>query len=197
MKALLAVLMALAVSSCAIMERRPYVALVDAGKGMENFHAIGDANWRVEDGALVADKGQGGHLVTKKSYGNFRLRAEFWADHNTNSGIFIRATDPLKVLASNSYEINIYDKRPGQEYRTGAIVDYARVDQFAPLAGGRWNTLDINAYGEQITVILNNVRTVEMLDAKVLNGKISLQFANHGKEPGGAIKWRKVEIVER
>lgn len=30
-----------------------------------------------EDGALVADKGKGGHLVTKNSYKNFQINSEF------------------------------------------------------------------------------------------------------------------------
>ena len=57
------------------------------GKSLDNFNKIGDANWRIEDGAVVADKGNG-FLVTKNSYGDFQLRAEFWADEDANSGIF-------------------------------------------------------------------------------------------------------------
>ena len=32
----------------------------------------------------MADKGKGGHLVSKNSYKDFQIRAEFWADHTTN-----------------------------------------------------------------------------------------------------------------
>ncbi|MGB6956278.1 MAG: DUF1080 domain-containing protein, partial [Bradyrhizobium sp.] len=35
-----------------------WVSLFD-GKDMDSFNKIGDANWRVEDGMLVADKGNG------------------------------------------------------------------------------------------------------------------------------------------
>src|SRR5262249_44698990 len=63
-----------------------WVTLLDGGKGMENFNQIGDANWRVEDGAIVADKGKGGHLVSKNQYKDFEIRAEFWAATDTNSG---------------------------------------------------------------------------------------------------------------
>jgi hypothetical protein len=54
-----------------------WVTLIDGDKGLENFNRIGDANWRAEGGAVVADKGKGGHLVTKNSYTNFQIRAEF------------------------------------------------------------------------------------------------------------------------
>jgi len=43
-----------------------------------------------------ADKGKGGYLVSKNSYKTFRSRRSFWADHTTNSGIFIRVSDPKK-----------------------------------------------------------------------------------------------------
>jgi hypothetical protein len=171
-----------------------WITLVDGTpKSLENWNRIGDANWRIEDGALVADKGQGGHLVSKNSYKDFQIRAEFWADHSTNSGIFIRAADPSKVGAANAYEVNIYDQRPEPKYGTGAIVDFAAVSPM-PKAGGKWNTYLITAKGSNITVELNGQKTVELNDSKFASGPFTLQFGNHGKQPGGAIKWRKVEI---
>ena len=171
-----------------------WITLVDGTpKSLENWNRVGDANWRAEDGAIVADKGKGGHLVSKTSYKDFQIRAEFWADHNTNSGIFIRAQDPNKVGAANAYEVNVYDQRPEPKYGTGAIVDFAAVSPM-PKAGGKWNTYLITARGSRITVELNGQKTVELNDSKFASGPFTLQFGNHGKEPGGVIKWRKVEI---
>jgi hypothetical protein len=173
--------------------------LVDGEKGLENFNRIGDANWRPQGGAIVADKGKGGHLVTKKSYTNFQIRAEFWAETNTNSGIFIRASDPNKIGAANAYEVNIYDQRPGQEYSTGAIVNFGKIPVPNPpeyKAAGRWNTFEITARETHLRVILNGIETVTIYDSKFASGPFSLQFGNHGKAPGGAIKWRKVQIKE-
>src|SRR5829696_7359550 len=106
-----------------------WITLLDGAnpKTLDNWNRSGDVNWRAEDGAIVADKGQGGHLVSKNSYKDFQIRAEFWADHNTNSGIFIRLTDPAKVTTTTAYEVNIYDQRPEPKYGTGAIVDFAAV----------------------------------------------------------------------
>ena len=172
-----------------------WITLVDGtAKSLENFNALGDANWRAEGGAIVADKGKGGHLVTKNSYKDFQLRAEFWADHNTNSGIFIRAQDPKKIGAANAYEVNIYDQRPEPKYGTGAIVDFAAVSPM-PKAGGKWNTYLITARGSNITVELNGQKTVELNNSKFASGPLTLQFGNGPNDaPGGAIKWRKVEI---
>ncbi|HTF16159.1 MAG TPA: DUF1080 domain-containing protein [Burkholderiales bacterium] len=171
-----------------------WTTLVDGTAGMDNFNRIGDANWRAEGGAIVADMGKGGFLVSKNSYKDFRIRAEFWADHTTNSGIFIRCADPNKVGAANCYEVNIYDQRPDPSYGTGAIVDVAKVSPM-PKAGGKWNTYEITARGSQLTVVLNGTQTVNVQDSKLPQGNVALQFGNGPKDaPGGAIKWRKVQI---
>ncbi|HEY7655947.1 MAG TPA: DUF1080 domain-containing protein [Burkholderiales bacterium] len=175
-----------------------WTTLIDGDKGLENFNRIGDANWRAEDGAIVADKGKGGHLVSKKSYKDFQIRAEFWADDTTNSGIFIRASDPNKIGAKTAYEVNIFDQRPGQEFATGAIVYVAKVP--VPIvyrAGGKWNTYEISAKGTHLRVVFNGVETVTVYDSKFASGPFSLQFGNRGKQPGGAIKWRKVQIKDQ
>jgi hypothetical protein len=171
-----------------------WTTLIDGASGMSNFNPIGDANWRAEGGAIVADKGKGGYLVSKNSYKDFQIRAEFWADHTTNSGVFLRCADPNKVGAVNCYEVNIYDQRPATEYGTGAIVNVAKVSPM-PKAGGKWNTYEITAKGSQLTVVLNGVQTVNVQDGKHAQGPFALQFGNGPKDaPGGAIKWRKVQI---
>jgi hypothetical protein len=176
-----------------------WTTLIDGEKGLENFNRLGDANWRAEGGAIVADKAKESSslLVTKNSYKDFQIHAEFWADQKTNSGIFLRAQDPKKVGANSSYEVNIYDARPGQEYSTAAIVDFAKVPVPGPYkAAGKWNTMDITAKGSTVTVVFNGVKTVELQGAKFLEGPFALQFGNHGKAPGGPIKFRKVQVRE-
>ena len=54
-----------------------WVTLIDGTTGLDNWNRVGDANWRAEDGAIVADKGKGGYLVSKNSYKDFQIRAEF------------------------------------------------------------------------------------------------------------------------
>lgn len=191
------VLAALALAGCATRDTASgWITLIDGERGLDNFNRLGEVNWRAEGGAIVGDRGKGGHLVSKNSYRDFELYAEFWADHTTNSGIFIRATDPNKITAGNAYEVNIYDQRPGPEYATGAIVDFARV----PVpniykAGGKWNTFEVVARGPQIMVRFNGDTTVQLTDGKFPAGPITLQFGNGPKDaPGGAIKWRKVQI---
>jgi hypothetical protein len=168
------------------------------GKSIDNFNKVGDANWRLDDGAVVADRGNG-FLVTKESYGDFQLRAEFWVGPDANSGIFIRCTDPDKITATNAYEVNIWDDRPEKDYGTGAIVGVAKVDPM-PTATGKWNVYEITAKGDTFTVVLNGKQTVVGKDAKHANGRIALQHGLGNKDAAGVandkgvVKFRKLEI---
>ena len=172
-----------------------WISLIDGNKGLENFDRLGDANWRAQGNAVVADQAKvDSFLVSKNSCRDFQIRAEFWTETTTNSGIFIRLSDRKNVTAANSYEVNIYDQRPDPLYGTGAIVDFAKVSPM-PKAGGRWNTYLVKAKGGNILVELNGVQTVNLQDSKFASGPIALQFANGPKDaPGGAIKWRSVQI---
>jgi hypothetical protein len=169
-----------------------WVTLIDRETGLENWNRLGGANWRAEGGAIVADmsttKGSS-FLVTKNSYKDFEIRAEFWAESNTNSGIFIRCADPSKITPANAYEVNIWDTRPDPSYGTGAIVNVAKVPvPIAYKAGGKWNTFEIKAKGPELTIVLNGVVTVNIRDSKLAEGPFALQYA------AGPIKWRKVQV---
>ena len=173
-----------------------WVTLIDGESGLENWNRIGDANWRAEGGVIMADKGKSGFLVSKNVYGDFEIYAEFWAETDTNSGIFIRASNPAKVGADSAYEVNIWDIRPDPKYGTAAIVDYAPVPvPIVHKAGGKWNTFEIRAKGTQLTVKFNGVETVNTQNGKYSSGPFALQFGSGIKgATGGAIKWRKVQI---
>ena len=170
-----------------------WIALFD-GKTLDNWSKIGDANWRIEDGAIVADKGKG-FLVSKNAYTDFQIRAEFWVSDDANSGIFIRCTDPTDVSGKNAYEVNIFDQRPGGDYGTGAIPGVAKVVPM-PKAGGKWNAYEITAKGPKFTVVLNGQKTVDGAeDSKFSSGHIGLQhFPGVGDNDKGVVKFRKLEI---
>ena len=150
---------ALTLVACA-GNRQPYqdspspgwITLIDGTRpSLDNWNRAGTAtaNWRFEYGNVVADRltGKGSsHLISKNSYTDFHLRAEFWTTSATNSGIFIRCTDPKKIASTTCYEVNIWDTRPDPSYGTGAIVGIATVNPM-PKAGGQWNTMEITARG--------------------------------------------------
>jgi hypothetical protein len=170
-----------------------WTTLLDGEKGLENFERVGDVNWRAEDGAIVGDKGKGGFLKSKNSYKDFVLRVEFWAAENANSGIYMRCAEPNNLNDKSCYEANIFDQRPDQTYATGGIVHRGKLLQTVK-AGGKWNTYEITAQGKKMTVVLNGTKTSEIDNVESPSGPIALQFGNLPKAPGGAIKFRKVQI---
>ena len=156
------------------------------GTSLKGWDVVGNANWTVADGAVQASMGTG-FLVTPMSYTDFQITADFWVTDDANSGIFIRCDDPKTINAMNAYEVNIFDKRPDQSYRTGAIVDVAK-----PLTvvntGGKWNTIDITACGPRMTVLINGQKMVDVQDNKHQRGPIALQYG------AGTVKFKNVKL---
>ncbi len=158
------------------------------GKSLDGWIPLGDANWTVKDGAISADNGKLGFLLSREDYRDFELRAEFWVSDDANSGIFLRCTDRTQITVDNGYEVNIWDQRPDQRYATGAIVNVAEVSP-VPRAGGRWNLMEISAKGDVFGVILNGRTTVDAVrNGAHREGPIALQCSI------GTVKFRKVDI---
>jgi hypothetical protein len=190
-----AILATIGLASCAGLGGGEWTTLIDGDKGLENWYRVGDANWRTEDGAVVADNGKGGFLLSKYQYGDFQLRAEFWAAHDANSGIYMRCSDVNNMTDKTCHEANIFDERPDQTFATGGIVHLGKVLQPVK-AGGKWNVYEITARGRSISVVLNGVKTAEIDNAQWLKGPFGLQYGTLPPKglPGGAIKFRKVQI---
>lgn len=156
------------------------------GSTLDGWNPIGDANWELADGAVQADSG-GGFLVTPESYGDFELTLQFWVDEPANSGIFIRCADPQMVTDRNAYEVNIYDTRADQTYRTGGIVHIASPASVIN-SPGQWNTYEIVAQGPRLRVWLNGAEMVDVEDAQFATGPIALQYG------AGVVKFRNVLV---
>jgi hypothetical protein len=184
-------LVGLAIVTSANSQTGPgWIQLFD-GKTLNGWTPMNDeVEWRIEDGALVADKKKGKtnpSLVSKNSYKDFEIYAEFWVSDDANSGIYIRCTDPKNISTKTAYEVNIFDTRPDPKYGTGAIVGVGAVNPM-PKAGGKWNTFEITARGPLMTVTMNGVKTAEGKDEKFASGPIGLQYGS------GVVKFRKVAV---
>src|SRR6266851_3593630 len=165
-----------------------WITLLDGTK-MGDWNEVGKANWAMKDGALTVDKLDGkelSYLVTKNSYKDFQIRAEFWTDEEANSGVFIRCDQSQKIDAKICYEVNIYDKRPDPSYGTGAIVDVAKVDPM-PKAAGKWNTYEITAQGPHLVIVLNGQKDRRRAGQQALKrpDRAAIRFGR-GQVPQGA-----------
>jgi hypothetical protein len=155
----------------------------------DGWRQLGSTNWRIENGEFVATDGGNGTLVTQDSYTDIHISAEFFVDAGaTNSGIFLRASDPDRIADTNAYEVNVYDERPDQSGRTGGIVNIAAPSAVIN-AAGNWNTYDITAQGDHLVVVLNGVTTVDVHDSTYASGPIALQYGGAGE-----VRFRNVKI---
>jgi len=161
------------------------------GTDLTYWTVVGDGNWRVEGGAMTADQStNASYLVSDLSFSDFELQLEFWVDTEANSGVFIRCTDPQAISDTSCYEVNIYDTRPDQTYRTGSIVNVAAPSQFV-YTGGQWNRYEITAVGNRLQVRLNDKDMVDVEDSRLTSGPFALQRG------AGTVRFRNVRIRER
>ena len=138
-----------------------FVMLFD-GTNMNNWQGNLD-NYTLIDGTIYVDAayGSGGNLYTKKKYSDFIYRFEFqFMVEGVNNGVGIRT--PMNVDAAyEGMEIQILDHdapiyRGLREYQQHGsvygIIPAKRV-KFPEL--GTWNTEEIRAIGDHITVTVN------------------------------------------
>ena len=98
-----------------------WITLFD-GKNLDQWQGDGTATFKIEDGSVIAvdkkdPKAVAAYLVSKQSFKDFEIRAEFWVSDDANSGIFIRNTDPKNISSKTGYEVNIFDTAPRSDLR--------------------------------------------------------------------------------
>jgi hypothetical protein len=75
-----------------------WITLFD-GSNLDNWQANGKANWRLEDRLLQVDKGNG-HMVSKDSYSDFQIRAEFWVDAERSHTVVMQRSPCTRTLGT-------------------------------------------------------------------------------------------------
>lgn len=160
------------------------------GDDLSGWEVIGEADWQVQGGELVASGAGDGFLASVEEFQDFRLSLEFWVDATTNSGLFIRCQDRGNIHPDTCFELNIWDQHPQQQARTGAIV----FKVMPPLAQvntvGQWNTYDVTARGSKLVVKVNGHITAIMVRADPAGGFIALQ---HWQK--GTVRFRNIRLA--
>ncbi|MFN7706702.1 MAG: DUF1080 domain-containing protein, partial [bacterium] len=102
-----------------------WIRLFD-GQSLFGWESDGKANWRVEDGELVADEGEPGFLMSQVRWSDYELMVEFRATERTNSGIFLRTEAQPTSPAADCIELNIAPS--DNPFPTGSLVERVRVE---------------------------------------------------------------------
>jgi hypothetical protein len=164
-----------------------WIRLFD-GQSMMGWRNAGNANWAVEDGALVASSGDPGLLCTSVRFSDFELMLEYKGTEKTNSGIFLRTPAVPKDPANDCLELNIAP--PDNPFPTGSLVGRVKVnEQVDEPESGEWHTLHALVDREHIQVWVDGQRSVDYQDTTGLtSGLIGLQFRED------TIRFREIKI---
>ncbi|HUR21295.1 MAG TPA: DUF1080 domain-containing protein [Vicinamibacterales bacterium] len=161
------------------------------GKTLNGWSPSGAADWQVEDGTITFTTGAGS-LITTKAFGNFELKAEFYPESNTNSGIYLRCPGGTPPSSRVCYEVNIYDAHATDP--TGSIVGVHSTLPERAQTSGKWNSFEMSANGAHLVIKLNGKAATDVVEEKIkaMNGAIVLQAGGPGGP--GRIRFRNIKI---
>jgi hypothetical protein len=117
------------------------------GVDLKGWHAMGENQWKVEDGILRSLK-SGANLVSDQTFTDFKLHIEFRYSKGSNSGVYLRGR----------YEVQIEDDKglePWVGY-LGAIYGFLTPSEMVAKNPGEWQSYDITLRGRMVTVVGNN-----------------------------------------
>ena len=164
-------------------------------------------NFTVQDRVLKV-QGPQGWLRSSEQYADFVLRVEFRClTDDADSGIFVRAPGPptnifIRGWPANAYQVQLRDMSRnkttnpiwiGNLYRHRVAAGETIFDADAAMAAvkptGEWQTVEITAAGDRLTVQLNG--TVVTRAANIVNprGHIGIQGET------GTLEYRSIAIA--
>lgn len=131
------------------------------GKDISNWTLTGANQWTVAAGILANPK-PGSNLVSKQTFTDFKLHAEFRVPKGGNSGLYLRGR----------YEVQIEDSRgmePGSLH-LGGVYGFLPPNEDAAKAPGEWQTYDITLVGRLVTVVLNGKTVISRQEIPGITG---------------------------
>lgn len=157
--------------------------------------------FRVSEGIIITDSpdGIGSDLFTKKHYGNFILRFEYFMSFIGNSGVFLRCDPNNRGTCVEVQLLAPWTPTRPDLYCTGSVYGHVAVKNRPDETPGIWRHMEIKYDRKSITISVDgnltteaDIDTVESMKDKPLIGAIGLQ-SNHSKE-GEFVKFRNIYI---
>ena len=168
----------------------------------------------IREGKLVSLAEPQGHIITDKTYSNFRLNIEYrFAGKPGNCGVLVFVSKPRRLYAMfpQSIEVQLMNQNAGDFWCIGEDIEVPDMetrrgpkDKWGvdgnknrriinltdgtekPL--GEWNNMTVECFGNQIKVWLNGVMVNHGTNATAQTGHIALQAE------GSEVEFRKVEL---
>jgi hypothetical protein len=153
-----------------------WVRLFD-GLSLLGWEDFGAANWRVEQGTIVADSGETGLLGFPLRLDDFEIQLQFQAAANTNSGLFLRTPKQPTDPQQDCLEVNIAP--PENPFPTGSLVARLRPTDtdFPTHHWGQWHHLHVRLQANHVQVRLDGQTWVDQqIPHLPPDGYIGLQF---------------------
>lgn len=163
-----------------------WISLFD-GETLFGWKAHSKADWKVENGSIVANSGDAGLLCTTSSFADYTLKLEFRAEKDANSGIFLRTAPEVgkDQVATECYELNIANL--DNPFPTGSLV--GRVKNITVSQDEGWRTLEATLAGPNVEIKYNGKTVVQYVDQQPLGrGLIGLQFRE------GKVEFRNIRL---
>jgi hypothetical protein len=166
----------------------------------DTWETINGGEWSVKGGVLFGEKDAKNTkhciLISKEKFKDFKLTVEYLAMKG-NSGFYFRLQPENNPIGFKGYHAEIDSKgtNAGGIFDVGvkwmSQPDKALVQKaFKP---GDWNTMIIEALGEQINITLNGHKMTSLKSKRSEKGKLGVQL--HANE-NTQIKFKKIEIIE-
>jgi len=180
------------------------------GKNLKNWTQLGGtASYELKDSVIVGTSvanSKNSFLVTKNTYSDFILEFEVWVDPVMNSGVMTRGLSNKDYMEGrvHSYQVEL---DPSDRAWSGGIYDEARRLWLYPLSrneksrkafkNGEWNTVHIEAIGNNIQTWINGVQCANLVDDMTASGFIGLQVHEiyHEDHIGKQVKWKNIRIL--
>ena len=161
-----------------------WIALLD-GESLFGWKHENQADWRVEQGAIVVEKGEKGLLVTTTQFADYVLRLQFRCEPATNSGVFLATPLDPGDVTTDCYELNIAGM--DNPFPTGSLVNRQAVTE--DLHRADWQSYEVRVENGHVVVQLDGQQVLDYTDPNpVRRGHIGLQL-NQGK-----VEFRNIQL---
>jgi len=149
-------------------------------------------HWTVENGELLNTRA-GANIRTARTFNDFKLHIEYNCPEGGNSGVYLRGR----------YEVQVEYEPPEKNdkfHQMGSIYGFIPPGANVPKRPGQWESYDIMLVGRTVTVVRDDVRTI---DAKAIPGITGGALDSDEGAPGpiliqgdhtGGMKYRNIRI---